>query len=327
MNKAYDPYAPQQPGTLGMAWDYFNPVELLKWKYKLDPRAYSLSEGLYFPIGGKLSAKSITQWAQKSGQLISERGAIRGGLTSFKNLFGTIGKERRLGRGILEGAQAIKAGRAKISQRAMRGLGQDLYKYGIPLKHQREIGNIISNQVAEYLDDLYSSGKRLTHMGLVSRISKATKSEDFIQRFGGRIETKEVRRIVKRMGKPARLQGAAGRAAGKLGARGVGTLTAAKALKPMLFAGKAMAWIGLATTMWDLTQMVGAPVGRMLIQSGDEILSRIENRFMPEMGGQLSLTYLSRGASTERQRAVEAISKSRINGRSALGQEAMMMHS
>ena len=47
---------------------------------------------------------------------------------------------------------------------------------------------------------------------------------------------------------------------------------------------------------------------------------------MPEMG-KLTSSYLSYGASTERQRAVRAISKGYINGRSAYGQEAAYMHS
>jgi hypothetical protein len=68
--------------------------------------------------------------------------------------------------------------------------------------------------------------------------------------------------------------------------------------------------------------MVVKPLAQAAIGALNNIATEYQNRFMPEMGGQLALSYMSQGAYTERQRAIQSISKSQINGRSALGQEA-----
>jgi len=89
---------------------------------------------------------------------------------------------------------------------------------------------------------------------------------------------------------------------------------------------KAGSLIGAGMLAWDLASMAAAP----LAQAGMNILNSAANtfqsRYMPEMGGQLQLSYLSQGAATERQRSIQAISKAYINGRSALGSEGSMMH-
>jgi hypothetical protein len=72
--------------------------------------------------------------------------------------------------------------------------------------------------------------------------------------------------------------------------------------------------------------MVFEPVGRSIINQTNSIMERVSNRFMPEMGGHLNAAYLSYGSATERQRAISAISKGYINGRSAYGSEASLIH-
>ena len=90
--------------------------------------------------------------------------------------------------------------------------------------------------------------------------------------------------------------------------------------------GKAASIVGAATLAWDLTQMVAQPIGSALISSASNAITAWNDRFMPQMGGQLAMSYMSQGAATERQRAVQAMGRSQINGRSAFGQEAAYMH-
>jgi len=83
----------------------------------------------------------------------------------------------------------------------------------------------------------------------------------------------------------------------------------------------------LALSVASLGYMVGEPIGRSIVQGFTDVVNNFHNRFMPEMtGSRLQEGYLTRGAATERQRAIEALSKSSLNGRSAFGQEANFFH-
>lgn len=103
-------------------------------------------------------------------------------------------------------------------------------------------------------------------------------------------------------------------------------LVGQKALKWGLRAGKVMAGVGAVMFAWDIAKMVGEPIGRAVVSELDSTLASWNQRFDPELGGRLELSYLSRGAATERQRALQAMSKAQITGRSALGQEAKFSH-
>jgi hypothetical protein len=85
--------------------------------------------------------------------------------------------------------------------------------------------------------------------------------------------------------------------------------------------------VGLAMFACDVGTMIAKPLAQTAMGAIERMASEYSNRFMPEMGGQLQLSYLSQGAATERQRSIQAISKSYINGRSAFGSEGSMMHS
>ena len=78
--------------------------------------------------------------------------------------------------------------------------------------------------------------------------------------------------------------------------------------------------------MWDSINFLMEPMGRAAVQGIDTAFNMYESVSKPELGGQLVLSYLSHGAATERQRAISAISKSHINGRSNFGQEAKFIH-
>ena len=82
----------------------------------------------------------------------------------------------------------------------------------------------------------------------------------------------------------------------------------------------------IAWTMYDIAKMVAEPFGRYLVENVNRVATSWADRYKPEMGGQIALSYMSTGAATERQRAVEAISRSYTNGRSAVGNEAQYMH-
>jgi hypothetical protein len=89
---------------------------------------------------------------------------------------------------------------------------------------------------------------------------------------------------------------------------------------------KLFSYAGIASLAWGIASAVGEPIGRGIISTANETLKSYEERFMPEVGGKLRLSYLTRGSATERQRAIEAISKANINGRSAFGQESLYLH-
>lgn len=105
-----------------------------------------------------------------------------------------------------------------------------------------------------------------------------------------------------------------------------GKLAAGRLTQAAMMLGKGASVVGLLGLTWDITQAIGQPLGRAAVGVANKVLTDWENRFMPEMGGQLALSYVSRGAATERQRAIEAISKAHLNGRSALGNEAQFYH-
>jgi hypothetical protein len=101
----------------------------------------------------------------------------------------------------------------------------------------------------------------------------------------------------------------------------------ANLLKWGIRAGKAGSLIGAGMLAWDLASAVAAPLAQLGMTALNSAANAYQSRYMPEMGGQLQLSYLSQGAATERQRSIQAISKAYINGRSAFGSEGSMMHS
>lgn len=94
-----------------------------------------------------------------------------------------------------------------------------------------------------------------------------------------------------------------------------------------LRAAKVGSYVGAAMLAWDIASIVAAPLAQAGMNIINSAANTFQSRYMPEMGGQLQLSYLSQGAATERQRSIQAISKAYINGRSAFGSEGSMMHS
>jgi len=96
--------------------------------------------------------------------------------------------------------------------------------------------------------------------------------------------------------------------------------------KTGVFALKGFAYYQVGKLMWDSINFLLEPMGRAAVQGIDTAFSAYEGISRPEMGGQLAMSYLTHGAATERQRALSAISKSHINGRSNFGKEASLFH-
>lgn len=89
---------------------------------------------------------------------------------------------------------------------------------------------------------------------------------------------------------------------------------------------KGFAYFELAKLAWDTINMFAEPIGRSMVAQADASLQQFKSIARPELGGSIAMGYMSRGAATERQRALAAISKSQLNARSAMGNEASMLH-
>lgn len=103
-----------------------------------------------------------------------------------------------------------------------------------------------------------------------------------------------------------------------------GHLLGTKAMRMGMRAAKFAGYASLVAGVIELGMMVGEPLGRAIVSNANSAITSIQNRYMPEMTmGGLQHGFLTQAAATERQRAIEALSKSSLNGRSAFGQEAM----
>jgi len=97
--------------------------------------------------------------------------------------------------------------------------------------------------------------------------------------------------------------------------------------KGALIAAKSFAAYNAAALLLSVGSMIGVPIGEAAVGGMDSALSRLRDRFSPEMSRQrLHPSFVTPGASTERQRAINALSKAGLNARSGFGEEAMMVH-
>ena len=109
---------------------------------------------------------------------------------------------------------------------------------------------------------------------------------------------------------------------GQQGAYGLGKIT----MRGAMLAGKMNAYAATASLAYSAINAVANPIAQASVNAIDQTFASLQSMANPEIGGRLELGFLSQGAATERQRAVQAISKSRINGRSMMGNEAQYMH-
>jgi len=96
--------------------------------------------------------------------------------------------------------------------------------------------------------------------------------------------------------------------------------------KAGIMAMKVSSYVAVAQLGWSVAKMIGNPIGAAAVNTIDNGMNQLSSINSREMGGSLNFDYLSQGAATERQRAIQAISKARMNGRSMMGSEAQFMH-
>jgi len=100
-----------------------------------------------------------------------------------------------------------------------------------------------------------------------------------------------------------------------------------KLLRMGMRVAKFGAWASTIGAFASIGYMIGEPIGRSIVSNATDAINKFSSRFMPEMSGsRLQDGFLTQGAATERQRAIEALSKSSLNGRSAFGQESLYFH-
>jgi len=108
--------------------------------------------------------------------------------------------------------------------------------------------------------------------------------------------------------------------------RSVGLRTLGGVVRLGVAAMKGFAVYNVASLMYEGINMIANPIGKAAVSAVNNTFNSLASFAKPELGGSLNMGFVSYGAATERQRAVQAISKSRINGRSMMGQEAQYMH-
>jgi len=85
---------------------------------------------------------------------------------------------------------------------------------------------------------------------------------------------------------------------------------------------RGFSYLNMASLALTLTQSIGVPIGHMLVNQTGRFLQTLEDKMMPECGGKLQMSYLSKNSNTERKRAIQAMNAQGISGKSAWGSEA-----
>lgn len=309
---AYDPYGAQetQPAGFGPA-DFVSGT--LKWHFTQRPSTWSGSKGVRMPFG--INAKHINAFKTGISQGYEKSGFWGGVRGMFKGNYNGLGK----GPGSRIGGWDDYAERLAKAQSQLSKFNEGVY---VPKRLIKERSAIVSvrNKIGERLrtmnfafestssvSDFMAGGEAIksteqllssanAHIGdLNQKIS--TVNETLKSKYNKRVTSLFKQRIARRVA--------------KWGIRGM----------------KAVSAVGATMLVGDVAMMVAEPVGRAIVERSNYLMERVSQRFMPETGGHLNAAYLSYGAATERQRAIQMISKGYINGRSAYGSEASLMHS
>lgn len=342
---AYDTYDPhggaQTPWevTKDIAGSFFSPSTYFSAMGSM-PNLWNTKKGIWVPLG--MAKDRAKHWAAFKGAW-TEGSILTRPIRGLWHGLRSIGGGGYLGGGVLERGQTAQAFqnsmRDEIYRRLHGSMGDKIYnaatRKGIILDQARKgasgmgfkgtqsakLSKVFSDEIVDWLDEAGDMSKiKKPAAALEKRLRKLIASKDFVDEFG-KLKVKEivkglkVKDIIK--SRPASL-------AGKLGIKNAAT--AGAVFKTAIKGGKMVSVVGMMSFMWDIANMVGQPLGRAAMSQLDTALTQFGNRFTPNMGGELQLSYLTRGAATERQRAINAISKAHINGRSAFGNEAQYVH-
>lgn len=321
---AYNPYRnDNNPGI----WDYtkeiLSPTSLLKYHFFMRPSTYSYSQGIKIPIGGgffgrggRTPFEAFDVMMRTSARAFHQKGFLAGAGTTLRGLKQNIFSGFWAGKSILD--EASVAG----------GIKSDLtdFLYTQMKKNAADIFDLTEGAAHKYATRFSKSASRKI-MGM--QLGPGRRDVELANIFRQVQSKKRIAKLVGSKKLPLKQSALISKTHAFLKSKPAftpGILSKARALRFGTIAGKGISWIGLGALAWDLTQAIGQPVGAWAIKSVDQALEKFNNRFQVEMGGELQMSYLSRGAATERQRALNAMSKSYINGRSAFGQEAQFSH-
>jgi hypothetical protein len=328
-------------------------AHFLPWeRMKYDPAMWSVSRGginvgqmLPFRSGGMLNNRltrgigNIAKGGMKKfgwGKAVSESdtykdikniiGKGRAATTNFDNDFfstkdgwlrtsttrlqdtsiqkGLMEKSRSLGKQVRNYSSDIAKNRASL---ATATAGQAAAKTGAPGRgvYGQSRAAVISagkSNIAGLTDDIAASTKGASAWQRIYTLNQAKYSQ----------EATMLRKIT----------GARMLRIGHGAAWGLGHL----GIRAGILIGKASAAYAVGSLVYQGVKSIVSPVAAAGVKAADQTFSSLQSLANPELGGQLELGFLSQGAATERQRAVQAISKSRINGRSMLGYEGAAMH-
>lgn len=322
---AYDPYGSQESQPVGQSpfsWvgSYYT------FKYFQNPFTWDMSRGIATPFGISPTEKGLSTF----GKTVAGTYRKEGFWKTLRSVPKELRKAATAGKGKILGTSSIQQRIARLQKELDRSIAssaklrefvkatsnfdaipRELAGFPDPIAKVIKRRNVAPGKVAGL-----KTGKTWEYVG---RYPKPSKSVAFD--ITNRLELWDEREIlIKKLGFNQRRQA--------LFRKGIKGLKRAKFWsKAAIGTGKAVSVIGALWLAADVGMMVAEPLGRMLVEQTNAVIDRAQQRFMPELGGKLNAAYLSYGAATERQRALDAISKSHINGRSAYGQEAAFMHS
>jgi len=313
---AYDPYqsGEEQSATTSsiigdMIRSPFLPSTYL-WSHTHMPGMWNTQKGVVTPWGMKqsISAKNVATSFRSNGfragmkTLWGEKGT----LNPYSMMMGMYGKNKQyIGKTLLKG---------KITKKTKDFIFREEYYKSV----QSASKNFMKNNLPE---GTYTSQQ-------INRLSRASavQASKILKENGSVALNRYKLGTTWHMLDAQAYEGATVNAASRIKGLAKTARRTAIAAKWGVRLGKTVSTIGLLMTAWEVSQMVFQPLGAAAVNLASRTADEWSQRFMPEMGGQLSMAYLSQGAATERQKAVQAMGKAQINGRSAFGQEALYNH-
>lgn len=275
--------------------------------YGSNPFMWSMEKGVYVPFIGRhieTGGRFIPATLKHIGRSYEGRGIIGGTVTAARRTIGALHKGGMVGKRWLgntparHAATGLSSVREKISRQLIRN---EIISSEIGAINER-LSGITGNYLGANKGKLrgIAKGRRMLLDELAPYEEMLSAGKKNLSRY-----QKTASRLASKVGSATRV-----RTVAKLGIAGA----------------KGVSIVGAAMFAWDMMKMVGEPLGAYAMNELYRGATNMQNRFMPEMGGQLAMSFLSRGAATERQRALMAMSKASITGRSAFGQEAALMH-
>jgi hypothetical protein len=329
---AYTPYGapPEQQQGFGAKDILSAPFEYYKGKYTALPSTWSGSKGIALPFNFNKASYKIAGDAM--AQAYKDEGffaAVKAPFSKWKEMKAAGGRAFGYDQYMDEYSSAnaefntVRQAFSAASKKQEKYAATFAYRSDL-LKRQRIVENAGRNAA-------WSQQSTKGHFGIGKNSRKARSVERRVAEIQGRLSSKIENQTMKLAGFGSGMRSpindkpvlAAYEKVQKLARKRFIMGGAKLAVRGM----KAMSAIGMLSLAADVAGMVFEPIGAAIVQQANSLAEKYEQRFLPELGGRLNMAYLSNSAATERQRAVNAISKAYINGRSAYGSESALIHS